>query len=170
MPADTETLIVRPARTPADLDAFRALCREYAASLPFSLCFQGFDEEMAALPGKYAPPQGEILIAWHAGQPVGCVALRPITPLLNDPPRVCEMKRMYVSPQGRGRGIGRLLAQELLRVASAAGYGLMKLDSDRDFQAASALYRSLGFTDTPRYNDDPHESTIFLARRLPWPG
>ena len=163
----TNALRIRPARSSAEIDAFRKLCREYSASLPFSLDYQGFEAELASLPGKFSPPAGEILLAWRGEQAVGCVALRPIPPLPGDPLRVCEMKRMYVAPDARGLGAGRALGEALLQTAAHAGYQLMKLDSDRDFVPATTLYRSLGFTDAPRYNDDPHESTIFMARALP---
>lgn len=142
------------------------LFREYAASLPFPLDYQGFDAELASLPGKYAAPHGAILIAFHNNTPAGCIAMRPIEALPGDPTPVCEMKRMYVRPSARGLGLGRLLAQRLLEEATAAGYRMMKLDTESDFAAACALYASLGFTPTPRYNDDPMPNTIWLAKRL----
>jgi len=145
---------------------FEMLCREYAASLPFSLCFQGFEEEMRALPGKYAAPWGCILLAYEGDEPVGCVAVREIEAGEDDAGRVCEMKRMFTRPAYRGRGIGRELAVRLLGEARAAGYGTMKLDSESTFAAAIALYRSLGFRDIPRYNDDPHPHTVWMAIEL----
>jgi putative acetyltransferase len=151
---------------PEDFDNFRALCREYAESLPFSLCFQGFDQEMAGLPGKYAAPTGAMLLAKVDGRPAGCAALRPIDALPGDPVPVCEMKRMFVRPEYRGLGLGRLLAEELLSRARNAGYRMMKLDSEPDFTAAMSLYRALGFVDIARYNDDPHPQTVYLGLRL----
>lgn len=153
-----------------DVEGWRraaALFREYAQGLPFSLCFQGFDEELKTLPGKYAKPRGTIILANRIDEggviadPVGCVALRPIVD-----ERTCEMKRMYVKPTSRGLGLGRLLAEELIRFARSVGYARMLLDSEPDFAAAMGLYRSLGFVDTERYNDDPHPQTVFMELRL----
>lgn len=157
---------IRAADSPADLDAARELFREYAASLPFSLDYQGFDTELAALPGKYAPPGGRILLAWEGSTPLGCIAVRPLAALDDDAAPVCEMKRMYVRPTARGLGVGRALGKELLRVARAAGYATMKLDTESDFAAAVALYRSLGFAECPRYNDDPMPNTIWMSIML----
>lgn len=163
---DGATLRITDATTSEELDVARTLFREYAAALPFSLCFQGFDQELAALPSKYARPDGCILLAWNAETPVGCIAVRPIEAMNGDATPVCEMKRMFVRPAARGLGVGRLLAERLLAEARDRGYATMKLDSEPDFAAAMALYRSLGFTNTPRYNDDPHPQTVFMAMRL----
>lgn len=160
---------VCPAASASDLGLARELFSEYAASLPFSLCFQGFDEELATLPGKYASPAGEILIARDHTGPLGCVAVRPIDPLPGDPADarpVCEMKRLYVRPAARGIGAGRALCERLIADARAMGYRTMKLDSEPDFDAAVGLYRSLGFAPIGRYNDDPHPQTIYLGLRL----
>lgn len=154
------------ASAPDHLRDFEQLCREYAASLPFSLCFQGFEDEMKALPGKYAQPKGVILLAYVKNEPAGCVALREIEHQPGDATPVCEMKRMYVRPHHRGLHIGRTLAEQLLAYAKAGGYRTMKLDSEDTFVAATTLYRSLGFSDIPRYNDDPHPHTVWLAKRL----
>lgn len=159
-------VIIKAADCRADFDAFRTLCREYAASLPFSLCFQGFEQEMASLPGKYAPPEGVIYLARVDGAAQGCVALRRIDPMPGDPEPVCEMKRMYVRPEARGLGVGRKLCEHLIDFARSAGYGMMKLDSEPDFTAAMGLYRAMGFRDIPRYNDDPHPQTVYLGLLL----
>lgn len=151
------------ATTRAHLSAAAELFREYAASLPFSLCFQGFDEELATLPGRYAPPAGVILLAMAGETPVGCIAMRPL-PDLGD--GVCEMKRMYVVPTWQGQGIGRRLAEQLIADARTAGHTRMKLDSEPDMAAAMGLYRSLGFVSCDRYNNDPHPQTIFMELRL----
>jgi len=143
-----------------------SLFREYADSLPFSLCFQGFEEELAQLPGKYAAPHGRLLIARVDGEPRGCVAFRRIDGLAGDPEPVCEMKRLYVRPEARGLGLGRRLCELLLREAAACGYRLMKLDSEPDFEAAMGLYASLGFRPIARYNDDPHPETVYLGKFL----
>lgn len=157
---------IREATAPADVAIAGMLFREYASTLPFSLCFQGFDEELAKLPGKYARPNGCILLAWKGAEPVGCVALRPIASLPHDPPRVCELKRLYVRPAGRGQGLGRALCDRVIAEARKVGYQRMKLDSEPDMTAAMATYRSLGFAPTPRYNDDPHPQTVFMALDL----
>ncbi len=154
------------ANAPDGVATFAVLCREYAASLPFSLCFQGFEEELAGLPGKYARPRGCMLLALADGLPAGCVAMRPIEPLPGDPAPVCEMKRLWVRPTHRKLGIGRLLCERLISEAKAAGYALMKLDSEPDFSAAMGLYASLGFTPIARYNDDPHPQTVYLGLPL----
>lgn len=151
------------ATTPDQIEAFRGLCVEYAASLPFSLCFQGFDREMESLPGAYAAPAGVILLALDGAAPIGGVALRRIESLPGDPDPVSEMKRMYVRPSARGLGAGRALGERLISAARARGYRMMKLDSEPDFHAAMGLYRSLGFVDIPRYNDDPHPQTVYLG-------
>lgn len=155
--------------TPEQLDAARALFREYAASLPFALDYQGFDAELAALPGKYAAPGGCILLAQLRGEWVGCIAMRPLDVSgyrEGDARPACEMKRMYVQPHVRGLKIGRLLGEQLLTRAKRAGYASMKLDTEEDFAAACALYRSLGFVACERYNDDPLPGTIWMKRDL----
>jgi len=153
----------------------RELFVEYVHSLSFSLDYQGIDDELAALPGKYAPPHGCILVATLRDQPIGCIALRAIEPMAWDtiiergtprPARVCEMKRMYVRPVARRLGAGRILADELVAFATRADYDLMKLDTESTFTAAVALYQSLGFTPCPRYNDDPQPDTIWMSRLL----
>jgi GNAT superfamily N-acetyltransferase len=154
------------AESATDLATAAELFREYAASLPFPLDYQGFEEELASLPGKYAHPGGVILLARHQGEPAGCIALRPLASMPGDAAPVCEMKRMYVRPSARGRGLGRALAERLIAHARALGYRTMKLDTESDFTAAVTLYRALGFTDTPRYNDDPMPNTMWMAVRL----
>lgn len=142
--------------------------REYASTLGFSLAYQGFEAELAGLPGRYASPRGRILLAEMGGEVIGCVALREIGRIESDSPGavVCEMKRMYVRPAGRGRGVGRLLAVRLIEEARAIGYTVMKLDSDAGFDAAIGLYRSLGFVDVPCYNDDVHPDTVWMGKVL----
>lgn len=167
------TIHIEPARWPDDADAMRELCREYAASLPYSLCFQGFEEELATLPGKYARPAGRFLIALDerlggaTRQIIGCVALRPLGRAEwrdEDPWPLCEMKRLYLRPAARGTGLGRRLAGAIIDEARGAGYAMIKLDSDSScMQAANALYRALGFNDIPPYNGDPTPDTVWLG-------
>lgn len=167
MPPTAYTIL--DAHTADRIEPFRMLCREYAASLPFSLCFQGFEDELAQLPGKYLPPGGCMLMAMVEGQPAGCIAMRPLAEsgyLPGDARPACEMKRMFVRPGFRGLGLGRAMGVALLTRAAAAGYKLMKLDTETTFVEATALYRSMGFVEVARYNDDPLEHTIWMAKRL----
>jgi ribosomal protein S18 acetylase RimI-like enzyme len=138
----------------------RPLFEEYAASLGEDLCFQDFDQELASLPGHYAPPRGRLLLARWNREPAGCVALRPLVP------DVCEMKRLFVRPAHRGRGLGRILAERIIREAGEAGYSTMRLDSLPSMEAALQLYRELGFRDVPAYRDNPVPGARFLELRL----
>ncbi|MEQ1834294.1 MAG: GNAT family N-acetyltransferase, partial [Candidatus Eisenbacteria bacterium] len=122
--------------------------------------FQGFEAELAALPGKYAPPAGRMLIAWRGGEAVGCVALRPLEG------RACEMKRLYVRPAARGAALGRRLAERICDEARAAGYARMCLDTVDSMTPALALHASLGFTPTAPYVFNPMPGAVFLALEL----
>lgn len=130
------------------LEAVRALFVEYAESLGFSLCFQGFDEELRTLPGAYAPPQGVLLLATVDGLPAGCVGVRPF-----DEGR-CEIKRLYTRLSCRGSGLGRRLAEDALVFARRNGYRQMLLDTLPQMAAAQVLYRGLGFRDCAPYYDN----------------
>ncbi len=153
---------ITPASFPTDVPAITQLFRAYAASLPIDLGYQGFDGELAALPGKYAPPHGALLLARDDnGAALGCVAMRPL-----DEPGVCEMKRLYVAPVGRGRGLGRALAQAIIETARAAGYREMRLDTLASMTEAQALYRALGFTEIGAYYATPIENTVFMSLKL----
>jgi ribosomal protein S18 acetylase RimI-like enzyme len=148
-----------------DLDTVRTLFQEYARSIGISLCFQGFDEELAGLPGRYAPPGGTILLALAgdgvAGQVAGCVAVRP-----QGEPGVCEMKRLYVRPAFRGLKLGLRLAQAAIEMARGAGYRAMRLDTLPSMASAIAMYEKLGFTDIPPYCHNPHEGVRYLELAL----
>jgi ribosomal protein S18 acetylase RimI-like enzyme len=153
---------VVPVRTAADLAATVALFKAYAASLDIDLRYQDFDAELATMPGRYAPPAGELLLARDAGgEPAGCVALRPI-----DPRGCCEMKRLYVCPPARGRGLGETLAAGIIEVAHRIGYREMRLDTLPSMTAAIAMYRKLGFEPMLAYYDTPIADTVFLRRAL----
>ncbi|MEZ6022016.1 MAG: GNAT family N-acetyltransferase [Hyphomonadaceae bacterium] len=153
---------IAAARIPADLPALTQLFRAYAASLPIDLGYQSFDDELASLPGKYAPPAGALLIARDGDGPaLGCVAMRPL-----EAPGVCEMKRLYIAPEGRGLGLGRALAEAIIVAARERGYREMRLDTMPSMTSAIALYRSLGFRDIPAYYDTPVTGNLFLSLAL----
>jgi len=146
-----------PAEGAADIEQARALFLEYGESLNFSLCFQGFDEELATLPGAYAPPGGCLLLARAGAAVAGVVAARPLDR------EISEMKRLYVRPAYLGRGLGRRLAEAAIAAAHAAGYRKMRLDTvPGQMDAAIALYRSLGFVDIPPYYVNPLPEAIYL--------
>lgn len=157
----TDALTIRPARTEADLNAARRLFTAYAESLDFDLCFQDFEAELDGLPGDYAPPDGALLLAEADGEPVGCVALRPM-----NAPSVCEMKRLYVQPAFRHEGLGRALARAIVEKAQALGYDCMRLDTVRSMIAARHLYASLGFEETEPYYHNPLPDVVYMERSL----
>lgn len=147
----------------------RPLFREYAGSLDIDLCFQGFDAELAALPGAYQPPDGDLLLALVNGQPAACGAFRALA--ANDYGSAdyaspCEMKRLYVRPAFRGLGLGRLLADGLVARARQRGYGTMLLDTLDEMVAARSLYATLGFVEVPPYCYNPIASARYLKLDL----
>ena len=144
--------------TEEDVDAVTALFREYEASLPFDLSFQNFEQELAGLPGRYAPPSGQMLLATCGGAFAGCVALRQIGE------GTCEMKRLFVQPAFRGKGIGRALAQAIIEEGRRIGYKRMRLDTA--MEPARSLYQSLGFREIPPYQHVPVEGVVFMELEL----
>jgi ribosomal protein S18 acetylase RimI-like enzyme len=155
-------IAIRPARSSEAIASAARLFQAYADSLGVDLCFQDFDAEVAGLPGGYAPPGGELLLAHDgAGQPVGCVALRPL-----EVAGCAEMKRLYVAPAGRGSGVGRRLAEAILRAAARLGYREVRLDTLPTMTEAASLYRTLGFEPIAPYYDTPVAGTLFLAKPL----
>lgn len=146
--------------SPADVEAARALFAEYAGSVGVDLGFQGFDEELAALPAGYVPPTGVLLLADTGGGTVGCVAVRALD---GD---ACELKRLYVRPGGRGAGLGRTLTEEAIGAARGLGYRLMRLDTLPTMQAAYAVYRELGFREVEPYRFNPVPGTRYLELDL----
>jgi len=148
------------AATPAQLETVRVLFREYAESTGACECFEGFAEELAGLPGRYAPPNGRLLIAEVDSKPAGCVALRKLAE------GVCEIKRLYTRPEFRGRKLGRLLAATAIGEARRTGYHVMRLDTLSSMTAALALYRTLGFQTIARYDDNPNANAIHLELAL----
>jgi putative acetyltransferase len=157
-----------PAKGPAALETVRALFREYAASLAVDLCFQNFEQELATLPGAYAPPGGALLLALVDGEPAGCVAMRPLPEA--DHANACEMKRLYVKRAFRRFGLGRLLTQQLMDLATQAGHSCMLLDTLDDMEAARGLYASLGFVEIPPYYFNPIAGAHYLKVELGTPG
>lgn len=151
---------IRAAQFPEHVELVRAIFREYAASLGIDLDFQDFDAELNGLPGKYAPPNGNVFLAWSDGAVIGSVAMRALDN------NICEMKRLYVRPAGRGQQLGKQLALRIIQAASEAGYSKMRLDTLPDMVAAQRLYASLGFRAIPAYVYNPVEGTKFLELDL----
>lgn len=161
---DTPEVRLVEADTPALLEAARTIMREYAAGLGVDLCFQNFEEELAGLPGEYAPPDGALLLAHVDGQLAGCGAMRALADA--DYANACEMKRLYVRRAFRGFGLGRLLAQALLERARETGYANMLLDTLDDMESARSLYESLGFEEIPPYYFNPIAGAHYLRADL----
>ena len=149
------------AETAEDIDDAKSLFIEYAKSLNFDLCFQGFDEEITVLPGKYSAPDGVIYLAKYGGNLAGCIALRMLEP------EICEMKRLYVKPGFRKFGIGRKLCDKLIKFALSKGYKKMRLDTiSHLMKDAIKLYKSYGFYEIPAYYDNPQEGVVYMEKSL----
>jgi putative acetyltransferase len=157
------TIVIEAVTAGPELAEVRALFEEYAASLGFDLCFQGFAEELAGLPGDYAPPSGRLLLARVNGAAAGCVAMRALSP------EFCEMKRLYVRPTFRGTGLGQRLAEALISEARSLGYGAMRLDTLATMANARRLYDSLGFLPIAPYRHNPVPGAEFLELPLGLP-
>ena len=155
---------LRPAQFPEDLQTVRDLFLDYQEGLGIDLCFQGFEAELAELPGAYAPPEGTLLLACVDGEPAGCCALRPLynTDHLN----ACEMKRLFVRPAFRGFGLGRLLVERVLSDGQLAGYTTMLLDTLSDMETARALYQEMGFVEVAPYYHNPIPGAHYLKVEL----
>ena len=150
-------LEVFQAFSPDEVEQARTLFLEYADSLGFSLFFQGFEDELKNLPGAYSPPAGRLVLARQNGIPAGCVALRPLES------HICEMKRLYVRPDYRGKGVGRMLVDRIIAEARLIGYGRMRLDTIAStMKDAIALYRRRGFNEIPAYRDNPIAGALYL--------
>jgi ribosomal protein S18 acetylase RimI-like enzyme len=142
------------------LEVAKELFMEYARSLEFSLGFQDFEEEIADMPGHYGPPGGCILLAFVGGEPSGCVAVRKLEK------GICEMKRLYVRPEYRGRGIGKTLSEMIIEEAKIIGYGKMRLDTLGSMTEAISIYRHQGFREIKPYRYNPFEQAVFLEKDI----
>ena len=149
------------AESAAQIAQARELFLEYAQSLGFSLCFQNFDQELAGLPGDYAPPEGRLLLVEWEGQLAGCVALHQFEP------GICEMKRLYLRLLFRGKGLGRVLAERIMAEARQAGYRRMRLDTvEPVMKDAVAMYRRLGFKEVAPYRTNPIAGAMYMELEL----
>ena len=174
MPASESSAALREASGREDIELARALFIEYAQWLKVDLCFQGFDRELATLPGAYAPPSGRLLLAGRPGDAFGCVALRPLA-AAKDACRgsaseaheaVGEVKRLFVRPGNRNGGWGRKLAEAIVADARAIGYRELKLDTLEWMTDARRLYEKLGFRECARYYDNPLSGVVYMALAL----
>ncbi|KAI7198648.1 hypothetical protein KC343_g9568 [Hortaea werneckii] len=173
---DSNPFTISPAETQEDLNAIVQLFEAYALALGIELSFQDFASEVASLPGKYASPTGCLFLARDgAGRGVGCVGLRPLPVNEDDGGNdddvaaevtCCEMKRLYVDPNQRGSGLGRLLAERVVCEASRMGYQRMRLDTLPSMLSARALYKALGFREIEPYYRTPIDGTIFMELEL----
>jgi GNAT superfamily N-acetyltransferase len=158
---------IREATTPDDIESARALFVEYAQWLGVDLCFQGFDAELASLPGAYARPRGRLLLAGPPGGAFGCIALRPLDSVAGEShPDIGEVKRLYVRPTARREGLGRRLAERMLAEARAIGYVELKLDTLAWMTGARALYGALGFRACAPYYDNPLPDVVYMSLAL----
>ncbi len=168
-------MTIAPVRKPEQLPDVRRLFEAYLASLTFDLDFQGFADEQATLPGKYAPPSGELLLAHREGRTVGCVALRDLGAGVRDlgagvcdlGAGVCEMKRLFLDPEARGHGVGKALVAAIIEAARERGYAIMRLDTAAaSMGPAVALYKSFGFREIAAYTPNPLPDALFLELAL----
>jgi putative acetyltransferase len=158
---DSPSIHFLQAESATQIAQARELFLEYAQSLGFSLCFQNFDKELAELPGDYVPPSGRLLLAEYQSHLAGCVALHKLEE------GICEMKRLYLRPQFRGKGLGLALANRIIAEARQIGYGKMRLDTvESVMKDAVAMYRKLGFREIPPYCSNPIPSAVYMELQL----
>ena len=157
VPSVIKALDFAQAESPDQITQARELFLEYAQSLGFSLCFQNFDQELASLPGGYAAPQGRLLLVEYEGQLAGCIALHKLAD------GICEMKRLYLRPQFRGKGLGRALAETVIAEARVIGCGRIRLDTVEPVMPnAVAMYRRLGFKEIEPYRPNPNPGVLYM--------
>ena len=161
VPSVVKDFSFRQAESAAEISHARELFLEYAQSLGFSLCFQNFDKELTNLPGDYAPPDGRLLLARFEGQVAGCVALHKLDE------GICEMKRLYLRPQFRGKGLGRAIADRIVAEARQIGYQRMRLDTvEPVMKDAVAMYRRIGFREITPYCNNPIAGALYMELLL----
>ncbi len=161
VPPVLKVLTFAQAKSPAQISQARELFLEYAQSLSFSLCFQNFDKELAGLPGDYAPPEGRLLLVEYDGQLAACVALHKLES------RICEMKRLFLRREFRGKGLGRATAERIIAEARQIGYRRMRLDTvELVMTAAIAMYRKLGFKEIAPYRANPIAGAMYMELEL----
>lgn len=153
-------VLIRPARSGADISDVRKLFHTYGASRNFDMALKDFPAELAGLPGKYAEPKGYLLLATVDQQAAGCIAYQALSPT------ICEMKRLYVLPDFRGHGLGKQLIETLIQAARDHQYQYMRLDTHPSMLTAQALYQSFGFREIERYNDNPILGIRFFEKEL----
>lgn len=154
------SLKIRTAES-GEMETLRTLFREYQEEIQADLCFQSFEEELTGLPGKYSSPGGILLLAEWEGTLAGCGAFRPL-----DPPGICEMKRLFVRGEFKGKGIGRSLAERLISEATKSGYHSMRLDTLEKLKPALKLYKTLQFKTITPYYPNPLEGVVYMERNL----
>lgn len=157
------TFVITKVRSPEDLTVVSDLFIAYTKWLNIDLTYQNFKAELTSLPGKYSPPGGELLLARStiSKEPLGCVALRPLMA-----PACAELKRLYVTPEGRGTGVGKALIKAIMATGKESGYTEIKLDTLRHMEAALGIYKSFGFVECEKYYETPMEDTVFLKKEL----
>lgn len=154
-------ITIEQATDDAQMDTVRKLFKNYESWLGMDLCFQGFEEELRTLPGRYAPPDGRLFIAYVDGEAAGCIAMRKIGE------SVCEMKRLFVLEKFRGRRIGDKLIRRLIDTARKEGYEFMRLDTLPDrMKKAAELYRSYGFYSIEPYYENPYKGVEYMELDL----
>ncbi len=157
----SDGLTISQAKSSAEIAQARELFLEYAHSLGFSLCFQSFDKELSGLPGDYAPPHGRLLLAQYGGELAGCVALHGLDS------GACEMKRLYLRPRFRGKGLGVALVEQVISEARQIGYGSIRLDTvESMMREAVEMYRRFGFHEIPAYRANPIEGALHMQLDL----
>ena len=146
--------------TEEDYREARALLREYEVEIEVDLCFQGFEQELETLERVYGPPGGRFFLLRQGERSAGCVAVKDLGG------GICELKRLFLRPGFRGKGLGRKCAERIVQTARDMGYAAVRLDTLPSMDAAIALYRSMGFAEIAGYTENPVEGALFMELRL----